>query len=82
MACGLPIVTTETGGTGELIEDNGIIVPMEDSYAIAQAVLKIAADPDLMRAMGEKSRRTAEEFGWHEQAMKYVEIYKKIDNQL
>ncbi len=75
MACGLPIVTTQTGGTGELIEGNGIIVPMEDSHAIAQAVLKITADPDLMRGMGEKSRRTAEEFGWHEQAMKYVDIY-------
>ncbi len=76
MACGLPIVTTQTGGTNELIAGNGIIIPMENSAAISQAVLKILADPALMKEMAEKSRKLALEFGWRKQAMKYLDIYQ------
>ena len=78
MACGLPIITTRTGGTGELIKGNGILVPVEDSQAIARAVLKIMAEPQSRKKMAEKSRQIALEFSWRKQAMKYVDIYKSL----
>jgi len=78
MACGLPIVTTPTGGTSELIKGNGILIPLEDHQAITQAVLKIMADPELMKSMAEKSRQIALEFGWRKQAMRYVNVYKQV----
>jgi len=34
MASGLPIITTQTGGTDELIDKNGVVVPKKDPEAI------------------------------------------------
>ena len=45
MACGLPVVTTRCGGPETLIDDTvGISVPVGDSKAMSQAILKIAAN--------------------------------------
>ncbi|MFQ5645596.1 MAG: glycosyltransferase [bacterium] len=78
MACALPVITTDTGGTDELIRDNGIIIPMEDSGAISRAVREIMTDAGLRKKMSGKSRESALEFGWHKQAMKYLALYRKI----
>lgn len=56
MAAGLPTVVTRVGGSTELIEDEvtGLVVPAEDSAALAAALLKFLHDPGLARQMAEK----------------------------
>jgi glycosyltransferase involved in cell wall biosynthesis len=58
-AAGLPIVTTDTPGCREVVENgvNGILVPMRDSAALAAAISKIVLDPALAACMGVASRR-------------------------
>lgn len=81
MACGLPIITTNTGGTSELIKENGFIVPMEDVSAISSAVLEALADKKLMEIMRKRSRNIALEFSWKKQALKYFNIYKEVTGE-
>ncbi|WP_409771968.1 glycosyltransferase family 4 protein [Thermaurantimonas sp.] len=48
MALGLPIVTTNVGGIPYLIQnDEALLVPSEDSKAMAEAVERIINNPDL-----------------------------------
>jgi glycosyltransferase involved in cell wall biosynthesis/SAM-dependent methyltransferase len=61
-ACGRPIVTTDTTGCREVVEDgvNGILVPLRDPTALADALSRLALDRALRRARGAASRRRAE----------------------
>jgi glycosyltransferase involved in cell wall biosynthesis len=62
MASGLPVVTTHVGAIGEQITEGvtGFLVPPGDHQAVAEAVLKLVADPELRRGMGAAGRLTAE----------------------
>ena len=58
-AAGLPLVATEAAGGGyDLIEQgvNGYRVPVEDEGALAEALRKVAADPEWRISAGERSR--------------------------
>lgn len=57
MAHGLPIITTNVGGSADLITpDAGILVPPGNSAALAQAMQRLASDPSLRKLMGEAAR--------------------------
>jgi L-malate glycosyltransferase len=53
MAAGLPTIVSRAGGSTELIEDGvtGLLVPPENSPALAAALLKLLRDPELARQM-------------------------------
>ena len=57
-AAGLPIVATDTGGTAEILDGGrtGILVPIDDEAAMAEAIGRLAADPDLRRSLGDSAR--------------------------
>src|ERR1051325_9068921 len=57
MAHGLPIITTNVGGSPDLLTpDTGILVPPGDSTALADAMHCLASDPALRKRMGEAAR--------------------------
>lgn len=60
-ACGLPIVTTDNPGCREVVEHgrNGLIVPVRDHLALADALQKLIENPEMRRQMGEQSRERA-----------------------
>lgn len=64
LAAGRPFIATARAGTelARITQDSqaGVPVPPEDAQALAQAVLKLAADADLREEMGLKARRYAE----------------------
>ena len=62
MACGLPVVATDVGGNGELVQAGrtGLLVAAGDVDGMAQALLQIYDAPERARAMGAQSRREVE----------------------
>ncbi|MCP3138353.1 glycosyltransferase family 4 protein [Pyxidicoccus xibeiensis] len=62
-AAGLAVVTTPTGGVGELVRDgvDGQLVPVGDYAALASTLDTLVASPDTLRAMGQEARRMAVE---------------------
>lgn len=77
MASGLPIITTYTGGTTEMLRGNGMIIPMQSPDAIAKAVLELWDSADLRRAMGARSRAIAESLTWRHVADDYLDLYER-----
>jgi colanic acid/amylovoran biosynthesis glycosyltransferase len=60
MATGLPVVASRLSGIPELVTDrvDGLLVPPGDAEAIADALERLASDPDLRRTLGEAGRAT------------------------
>ena len=65
MALGLPVVSTDCpcGGPSTLIEDgvNGLLVPVGDAYALADAFRKILSDPQYAQKLGDNAYKIVEE---------------------
>ena len=66
MACGLPVVATDTSGCRELVADGetGLLVPVRDGPALAVALRRLAQDAGLRATLGAAGRaRVEREFG-------------------
>jgi glycosyltransferase involved in cell wall biosynthesis len=62
MACGKPIIASEVGGVPDMVgDDSGIVVPAGDVGALAQAILRLAQDPQLRIRMGTAARQRYED---------------------
>jgi glycosyltransferase involved in cell wall biosynthesis len=59
MRAGLPVIATNVGGIPDVVADGvtGEIVPPRDVPALAGAMLRFAASPDLRRRLGDAGRR-------------------------
>jgi glycosyltransferase involved in cell wall biosynthesis len=64
LACGIPQVVTDVGGTHEAISDEtGILIPPRDPAALADAIVALLSDEERRARMSERSRaRHAELF--------------------
>ncbi len=62
MSAGLPVVASRVSGTEDAIESgrNGLLVPPGDAGALRDALLTLAGDPDMGRALGREGRKTVE----------------------
>jgi glycosyltransferase involved in cell wall biosynthesis len=82
MACGLPTIATTAGALPEIIGENGrtgLLIPPRDPYAIANAIKRLLADPDLRKRMGRAAReRIINHFTWDEAAKKLEAVYQKV----
>jgi glycosyltransferase involved in cell wall biosynthesis len=61
MAAGLPVIATSVGAIVEAVEHGvtGLLVPVGDHHALAEATRQLVDNPDLRREMGEAARRAA-----------------------
>ena len=81
MAYGVPAIVTPVGGNTDLIVDGecGLVVPVGDVPALAQAMEKLYDDPVLRRRFGAAARtRIATRFRHEDTVIKTLELYKEI----
>jgi glycosyltransferase involved in cell wall biosynthesis len=77
---GLPVVASAVDGLPEVIRDgeNGLLVPAEDSSALAQALLRVLTDDQFRAALGATARTTARQsFAPKVLADKFAEVYAR-----
>lgn len=83
MVLGVPVIATDCpcGGPAALIknEENGILVPVGDAYALADALRKILSDRELEQRLSENAAKLAEELApervceeWLEYLIKFL----------
>ena len=80
MATGKPVVGFRSGGIPEeLGDDDGVLVEVGDEHALADALRKLLADPQLRASIGERNRRRAEVSHYESRlALDVAEIYESI----
>jgi glycosyltransferase involved in cell wall biosynthesis len=79
MAAGKAIVSS--AGSAKVIEHErtGLIVPNGDAEAFAQALLRLADDPDLARELGDQARVDVERtYSWEQAADTLQGIYEQV----
>lgn len=81
MACGLPVVCTDSGGNPELVEQGvtGFLTPPKDADAIVSALRALCSDRERAREMGRAGRsRIREDFSVEGMAARFVSIYESL----
>ena len=81
MVAGKPVIATRGGGVVEIVEDGitGILVPMADASAMADALKRLLSDPAFAAAMGLRGRvRVLQHFTIEQTANKVHEIYSEF----
>jgi glycosyltransferase involved in cell wall biosynthesis len=76
MASGMPVITAETCGMQDVVEDdfNGSLVPPGDAGAIEEAVLRLAASPELRQRLGQAAQQTMARYTWERAALKFEKL--------
>jgi glycosyltransferase involved in cell wall biosynthesis len=80
-ACGLPIVSTRSGGIPEIVEHGrtGLLVARGDAEELALAISEVIDDPALARAMGVAGRqRVLERFTWEASARRLADLIESV----
>lgn len=80
-ACGLPVVTTDVPGCRDAIEPGrtGLLVPVRDEKALADAIKSLIDDPTRRRQMGAAGRDFAErEFSIEKVVDAHLAIYQEL----
>lgn len=81
MACGLPVITTATNGTAEIMTqgvDGLILNEPDDATALASLMRRVYEDGELRQKLGENAARTALQYTWDRNAEQFREIFATI----
>lgn len=78
MARGLVVVSSDQGGARDVIRsgENGLLVPVGDAGALAEAVFAIAGDPERARRLSRAGRSEAERYTWRAVVERLVDFYR------
>jgi len=77
MACGVPVVASNTSSIPEVVGDAALLVPPTQPEAFAEAILRVRNDKDLRRTMIEKGLRQAACFRWDRAAGQLLECMRR-----
>jgi glycosyltransferase involved in cell wall biosynthesis len=80
MAAGLPVIASDVGGVGEIVDDGvtGLLVTPGDPDALAAALQRVLDDAELRRRLGAAGRRrAAERFDVGAQRRAHLELYAR-----
>jgi len=80
-AAGLPLVLSDAvGAAGDLLRDgeNGVLVPPGDMAQLAAALRRLAADPELRRRMGSRSRELVAGWGYESSVDAFVRLAQEL----
>lgn len=80
MACGTPVIVSDTSSLPEVVGDAGVKVPPGDVPALAEAMATMLCDPIARTEWQERGLAQAARFSWPETARQTVRIYERALN--
>jgi D-inositol-3-phosphate glycosyltransferase len=80
MACGTPVVVSETGGLAFLVKDGetGLHVPTAAPQALADKLQYLLENDSELRRLGEQAAKYARKFKWGRVADRMIEVYEQL----
>jgi glycosyltransferase involved in cell wall biosynthesis len=77
MACGTPVVVSDTSALPEVVGDAGLLVEPSDAEGMALAMQRALTDKDLRKALRENGLERARTYTWRRAAQDTVEVYDR-----
>jgi len=80
MATGMPVITTNTCGMADVVEDefNGLLIPPANAEAMEEAILRVAHSVELRKKLGEAGRETMKRYTWERAARQLEALYRHV----
>ncbi|MGH2506590.1 MAG: glycosyltransferase family 4 protein [Ktedonobacteraceae bacterium] len=78
MACGVPVITSNTSSLPEVAGDAALLVDPHDVHSIADALRRVAEDTQLREDLRQRGYRQAQRYTWSGAAAKMLAVYQRI----
>jgi glycosyltransferase involved in cell wall biosynthesis len=78
MACGAPVVCSNSSSLPEVTGEAALLVPPTDDEALAAALTRVLNEPGLAASLRVRGQRQAARFRWEECAAATVALYQKL----
>lgn len=78
MAAGKPIIASNVPGLAQVVSDAALLVPPSDSEALATAIRKLIASPELRSQLAGMALRRSDQFSIEKTVDAYVDLYREI----
>jgi glycosyltransferase involved in cell wall biosynthesis len=80
MACGVPVIVSDTPALSETVADAGLRVSPEDGEGLTVAMWRLLTDDNLRADMIAKGLKRAASFSWKRAAQETLEVYRKVSD--
>ncbi|WP_421077859.1 glycosyltransferase family 1 protein [Methanothermococcus sp. Ax23] len=80
MACGTPVVTSNTSSLPEVVGDAGIMVNPYDVNELAKAMYEVLTNDGLREELSKKGLERAKLFSWKKCAEEHLKVYEEVYN--
>lgn len=78
MACGAPVITSNTSSLPEVVGDAALLVDPHDTDALAKAITRVIEDEQLRTELRQKGNVQVARYTWAESARKMLAVYEKL----
>lgn len=82
MACGTPVICSNTSSLPEVAGDAALLVDPLDSHELAGAIHRIATDPGLRRLLVARGFEQVARFSWHRCARETLRVLEEAGREL
>ncbi len=77
MACGVPVVASDTGALPDVVGEAGLLVPPDDPDALAVCLETLLKDEPARRELARRGAEQARHASWSEVARAYLGLYAR-----
>ncbi len=80
MATGMPVITTETCGMVDVIQDGfeGLLVPPANASAIETAILRLVDSPEERARLGKAAQQRMRRHSWDVAARRLAKFFERV----
>jgi glycosyltransferase involved in cell wall biosynthesis len=82
MACGTPVITSNTSSMPEIAGENAILVNPESSDEITEMMLRLEKDKDFYEQQRQIGLERAKLFSWRKTAEKLLKLYQEVYSEI
>jgi len=78
MASGVPVVSTNVGGVPFILRADvtGLMVPADDPQAMADAVLRLLANPEIASRIAAAATHDVQQYAWAHVRQRWADVYR------
>jgi glycosyltransferase involved in cell wall biosynthesis len=78
MACGTPVVCSNTSSLPEVVGQSGLLVDPHDGTGLAEAMRRLLTEPELHAELSARGRAQAQGFTWERTARETLKLYAQL----